>query len=104
MKANRYHARPRHLATATLAKVAAKNFRNGVLNPNAFRRKPITEDEILDSPMLNDPLTQYMFCAPDEGAAAVVHVPGRHRAPLHGQAGVPARRRGAHPPPTGPTR
>jgi acetyl-CoA C-acetyltransferase len=52
--------------------VAAKNFRNGALNPNAFRRKPIPEEEILNSAMLNYPLTQYMFCAPDEGAAAVV--------------------------------
>ena len=52
--------------------VAAKNFRNGALNPNAFRRKPISEDEILESPMLNKPLTQYMFCAPDEGAGAVI--------------------------------
>jgi acetyl-CoA C-acetyltransferase len=56
----------------TLAKVAAKNYRNGALNPKAFRRKPISEEEILASPMLNYPLTSYMFCAPDEGAAAVV--------------------------------
>ena len=55
-----------------MAKVAAKNFRNGALNPNAFRRKPIPEDEILNSTVLNYPLTQYMFCAPDEGAAAVI--------------------------------
>jgi acetyl-CoA C-acetyltransferase len=52
--------------------VAAKNFRNGALNPNAFRRKPISEEDTLSSPMLNYPLTQYMFCTPDEGAAAVV--------------------------------
>ena len=56
----------------TLARVAAKNYRNGERNPKAFRRKPLSEDEILESPMVNDPLTQYMFCAPDEGAAAVV--------------------------------
>jgi acetyl-CoA acetyltransferase len=55
-----------------LAKVAAKNFRNGAINPNAFRRKPISEEDILNSAMLNYPLTQYMFCAPDEGAAAAV--------------------------------
>ena len=54
------------------AKVAAKNFRNGAMNPNAFRRKPISEEEILGSAVLNYPLTQYMFCSPDEGAAAVV--------------------------------
>jgi acetyl-CoA acetyltransferase len=60
------------VSSSTLAKVAAKNYRNGVLNPKAFRRKVLTEDEILSSPMLNYPLTSYMFCAPDEGAAAVV--------------------------------
>jgi len=71
MKANRY-LHHHGISRATLAKVAAKNFRNGMLNPNAFRRKPICEDDILNSAMLNYPLTQYMFCAPDEGAAAVI--------------------------------
>jgi acetyl-CoA acetyltransferase len=52
--------------------VAAKNFRNGALNPNAFRRKPISEEDIMASPVLNYPLRQFMFCAPDEGAAAVI--------------------------------
>jgi acetyl-CoA acetyltransferase len=70
-KANRY-LHDHGISQATLAKVAAKNFRNGVLNPNAFRRRTISEEEILNSTMLNYPLTQYMFCAPDEGAAAVV--------------------------------
>jgi acetyl-CoA acetyltransferase len=60
------------IAPHTLAKVAAKNYRNGTLNPNAFRRQALTEETILESPMVNDPLTQYMFCSPDEGAAAVV--------------------------------
>lgn len=71
MKANHYlhqHGIPQE----TLAKVAAKNLRNGVLNPNAFRRKPLSEEEILNSAVLNYPLTHFMFCTPDEGAAAVV--------------------------------
>jgi acetyl-CoA acetyltransferase len=71
MKANRY-LHEHGITHATLAKVVNKNLRNGALNPNAFRRKPLAEEQILDSPMLNYPLTQYMFCAPDEGAAAVV--------------------------------
>jgi acetyl-CoA acetyltransferase len=71
MKANRY-LRDHGISTSTLAKVAAKNFRNGALNPNAFRRKPISEEDILNSPVLNYPLTQYMFCTPDKGAAAVI--------------------------------
>jgi acetyl-CoA C-acetyltransferase len=71
MKANRY-LHDHGISAETLAKVAAKNFRNGALNPNAFRRKPLSEEEILSSAVLNYPLTQYMFCAPDEGAAAVI--------------------------------
>jgi acetyl-CoA acetyltransferase len=71
MKINKYMA-DHGISSSTLAKTAAKNYRNGSLNPNAFRRKPLSEDEILNSTMLNYPLTQYMFCSPDEGAAAVV--------------------------------
>jgi acetyl-CoA acetyltransferase len=71
MKAN-YYIHKHGISQATLAKVAAKNFRNGALNPNAFRRKPISEEDILNSQVLNYPLTQYMFCTPDEGAAAVI--------------------------------
>ena len=52
--------------------VAAKAFRNGALNPNAWRRTPMSEEQIATSPMLNDPLTQYMFCSPNEGAVAIV--------------------------------
>jgi acetyl-CoA acetyltransferase len=71
MKINRY-MHDHGISSETLAKVAAKNFRNGSLNPNAFRRKPVPEEQILSSRMLNYPLTQYMFCSPDEGAAAVI--------------------------------
>jgi acetyl-CoA acetyltransferase len=77
MKINKY-MRDHGISHATLAKVAAKAFRNGALNPNAFRRNPISEEEILASRMLNYPLTQYMFCAPDEGAAAVVLCRAEH--------------------------
>lgn len=71
MKINRYmdlHG----ITPRTLAKVAAKNFRNGARNESAWRRSEKTEDEILAAPYLNYPLTQYMYCAPNEGAAAVV--------------------------------
>ena len=71
MKINKY-MHDHGISADTLAKVAAKNYRNGALNPNAFRRNPLTEEQILESQMLNYPLTQYMFCSPDEGAAAVV--------------------------------
>jgi acetyl-CoA acetyltransferase len=71
MKINRY-MHDFGITPRTLARVAAKAFRNGAANPRAWRRKPLTEDEILVSPSLNHPLTQYMYCSPDEGGAAVV--------------------------------
>ncbi|MEE2033313.1 thiolase family protein [Rhodococcus chondri] len=71
MKANRYVI-DHNISHETLARVAAKNYRNGGLNPKAFRRTEFSIEEILESPMLNYPLTAKMFCAPDEGAAAVI--------------------------------
>ncbi len=71
MKINRY-MHDYGISHETLARVASKGYRNGALNPNAFRRKPVSVEDVLSSRMLNYPLTHYMFCAPDEGAAAVV--------------------------------
>ncbi len=55
-----------------LAKVAAKAFGNGSLNPNAWRRKPLTVADVEASMMLSDPLRQYMLCSPGDGAAALI--------------------------------
>jgi len=65
------------ITPSTLAKVAAKAFRNGARNPNAWRRRPLSEEEILSSRMVNHPLTQYMLCSPGEGAVALVLARGR---------------------------
>jgi acetyl-CoA acetyltransferase len=56
----------------TLAQVAEKAFANGAITPHAWRRRPLSRDEILESQMLAHPLTQYMLCSPGEGAAALV--------------------------------
>ena len=73
----------------TLAQVAAKAFANGSLTPHAWRRRPLSVDEILASPMLAHPLTQYMLCSPGEGAAALVLCRERVPAPApRGAAGV----------------
>jgi acetyl-CoA acetyltransferase len=77
MKINKY-MHDHGISRETLARVAAKSYRNGARNEDAFRRKPLSEEEILASPMLNYPLTQYMFCSPDEGAAAVVLCKAEH--------------------------
>lgn len=55
-----------------LARVSVKNHANGVDNPYAMFRKPFTLEQVLSSRMVCDPLTLYMLCSPNEGAAAVV--------------------------------
>lgn len=71
MKIQRY-MHEHGIGVRTLALVAEKAYRNGSLNPHAWRRRPVGADEILASGLVSDPLTRYMFCSPGEGAAAVV--------------------------------
>ncbi len=56
----------------TLGRVAEKAYYNGSLTPHAWRRTPIDVDTILSAPMLNDPLTKFMFCSPSEGGVALI--------------------------------
>jgi acetyl-CoA acetyltransferase len=56
----------------TLAQVAEKAFHNASLTPTAWRRTPLSIEQIEASPMLADPLRQFMFCSPGEGAVALV--------------------------------
>jgi acetyl-CoA acetyltransferase len=60
------------LDPGVLSAIAAKAYRNGALNPNAWRRTPMTVEQIAESPMVSPPLTKYMFCSPAEGAVALV--------------------------------
>jgi acetyl-CoA acetyltransferase len=55
-----------------LAQVVVKNRRHGVSNPDAMFRKAVTAEEVLASRMICPPLTLFMLCSPNEGAAAVV--------------------------------
>ncbi|MEV4318063.1 thiolase family protein [Actinocrispum sp. NPDC049592] len=71
MKIQRY-MHDHGISPKTLALVAQKAYRNGSLTPQAWRRKEISAAEILESGMVNDPLTRFMFCSPGEGAAALV--------------------------------
>ena len=57
---------------ADFARVKVKNARHGVSNPNARYRKEVTEEEVLASPMVSDPLRLLEICATSDGAAAVV--------------------------------
>ena len=71
MKARRY-LDTYHLPDEVLGQVAAKAFRAGAGNPDAWRRTVFTSEEIMAAREINRPLTQYMLCNPAEGAAAVV--------------------------------
>jgi acetyl-CoA acetyltransferase len=60
------------LTVDDLAQVVVKNRRNGTDNPDAMFRKPVTVEEVLASRPICPPLTLFMLCSPNEGAAAVV--------------------------------
>jgi acetyl-CoA acetyltransferase len=55
-----------------LAQVVVKNRRHGVANPDAMFRKEVSVEEVLGSREICSPLTLFMLCSPNEGAAAVV--------------------------------
>ncbi|QZS52786.1 thiolase family protein [Rhodococcus opacus] len=71
MKIQRYMAE-HGIGEHTLAQVAVKAFGNGSLAPHAWRRTPMTEEQVLSSTMVSHPLTQFMFCSPAEGAVALI--------------------------------
>ena len=56
----------------TLTRVAVKNFRNGAMNPNAWRQEAFTFEQVASSPMVCSPLRKYMFCSPAEGGCAMI--------------------------------
>jgi benzoylsuccinyl-CoA thiolase BbsB subunit len=55
-----------------LAKVVVKSRYHASLNPIAQYKKEMTIDEVLDSPMIADPLTRNMCCPVGDAAAAAV--------------------------------
>lgn len=69
-----------------LGAVAEKAFANGVLADHAWRREAVDIDTILNSQMVSDPLTKFMFCSPGEGAVALLLASGRKAREL----GLPA--------------
>lgn len=59
----------------TFAKIRAKASRHAANNPMALFRKEVTEDEVMESPMLWDGvMTRLMACPPTCGAAAAIVV------------------------------
>ena len=63
----RYGVRPE-----SFARIAEKNHRHSVNNPNSQFRDEYSLDEILASPTIFDPLTKLQCCPTSDGGAAVV--------------------------------
>ncbi|WP_435552571.1 thiolase C-terminal domain-containing protein [Natrinema sp. CGMCC1.2065] len=59
----------------SLAKVAVKNHKNGVDNPNAQFQTEIDVETALESPIVADPLRLYDFCPITDGSAALMLCP-----------------------------
>lgn len=55
-----------------LALVAVKNRRNACFNPRAQYRKEVTVEEVLNAPLVVDPLTLLSCCPTGDGAAAAI--------------------------------
>lgn len=60
------------ISRQSLALVAEKAFHNGALAPHSWRKQPVDVETILNSQMVNDPLTKFMFCSPAEGGVALI--------------------------------
>ena len=75
------------------ARVKVKNARHGLENPNARYKKEVSVDDVLNAPIVSDPLGLLDICATSDGAAALV-VSSLDYARRHG-AGDPVRVRGS---------
>jgi acetyl-CoA acetyltransferase len=71
MKIQRYMAL-HGISAEALGLVAEKAYQNGALAPHAWRREPVDLATIMNSQMVSDPLTKFMFCSPAEGGAALI--------------------------------
>ena len=75
------HGISRQELKRALARVSWKSHQNGVLSPKAHLRKAVTMEQILEAPMIADPLGLYDCCGVSDGAAcAIVTTPEIARA------------------------
>ncbi len=61
-----------------LGHIAVKNHFNGARNPNAQFQKEVTLKEVLESPIIADPLRLYDYCPITDGAAGILLCPAEN--------------------------
>ncbi|CAO3424575.1 acetyl-CoA acetyltransferase [Azospirillum doebereinerae] len=66
------HGLSREDLKRAMAHVSVKSHANGARNPKAHLRKPITEQAVLDAPMVADPLGLFDCCGVSDGAACAI--------------------------------
>jgi acetyl-CoA acetyltransferase len=69
-----------------MAQVSVKNHIHGSLNPYAQFQKKFTMEEVLNSPMIADPLTLFSCCPNSDGAAALILCSKERARKLNGRA------------------
>ncbi len=75
MLANRYFAKyglSIEEGKRVLAKISVNSHRNGAKNPRAHLRREITEDDVLNAPIIASPLGLFDCCGVSDGAAAAI--------------------------------
>jgi acetyl-CoA C-acetyltransferase len=75
MMANGYFAKyglSREEGRKLLAQIAVKNHYNGTLSPKAHFQRKITLEDVLNAPMVADPLGLYDCCGVSDGGAAAI--------------------------------
>ncbi len=60
------------LGKRALAHISAKSHANGALNPKAHLRRPVTEEQIINAPMIAYPLGLFDCCGVSDGSAAAI--------------------------------
>jgi acetyl-CoA C-acetyltransferase len=60
------------LVKKAMAHVSVKSHANGALNPKAHLRKPVTEEQVLNSPMIAYPLGLFDCCGVSDGSACAI--------------------------------
>ncbi len=56
----------------TLAQIAAKNHHNGSMNPKAHFQREVSEEQVVNAPMIAWPLGLFDCCGVSDGAAAAI--------------------------------